>query len=405
MSSVPSAPPETLPAFDHTLRTRLVFGQGSVERVGELARELKGDCVLLVTDPGIMKAGHGERVAEILKAHGLSVVLFPDAQQNPTTTCVDRCLEVARPARIDLIIGLGGGSSMDTAKGCNFLLTNGGEMRDYWGVGKANRPMLPMIAIPTTAGTGSECQSFALISHAESHVKMACGDVKATPRVAILDPELTMSQPRLITALTGMDAISHAVETAVTARRTPLSLMYSHRAFQMTVGHYARVLAEPEDLEARGWMLFGAALAGLAIENSMLGAAHAMANPLTARFEVVHGEAVGMALPQVVRFNAAVPACNALYREMLTAAGLGVFAASAALSSGAGEQLAAHLEKLLELSGLAASFRSRNISPSVVPELAAEAAEQWTARFNPRPLQTEDFQTLYSRLLENAGEF
>src|SRR5207244_13592387 len=126
---------------------------------------------------------------------------------------VEACLEVAHSAGIDAIVGLGGGSSIDTAKGCNFLLTNGGRMQDYWGVGKATRPMLPLIAVPTTAGTGSECQSYALIADEETHQKMACGDPKASARVALLDPTLTVSQPRSVTACTGMDALVHAVET------------------------------------------------------------------------------------------------------------------------------------------------------------------------------------------------
>ena len=175
---------------------------------------------------------------------------------------------------------------MDTAKGCNFLLTNGGRMEDYWGVGKATRPMLPLIAIPTTAGTGSECQSFALITHPQTHVKMACGDPKAAARVAILDPELTLTQPPAVAAATGMDALSHAVETAVTRRRNPISQMLSREAFRLCARGLQAGLRAIRDghCDARGDVLLGAALAGMAIENSMLGAAHAAANPLTARY-------------------------------------------------------------------------------------------------------------------------
>src|SRR5207244_6805633 len=191
----------------------------------------------------------------------------------------------------------------DTAKGANFLLTNGGEMKDYWGVGKATREMLPLIAIPTTAGTGSECQSFALISDEQTHQKMACGDPKAAAKVAILDPLLTISQPPSVTSCTGIDALAHAVETAVTKKRTPLSALYSHEAFRLCMGGLERVLRDPQDIEARAMMQLGAAFAGTAIENSMLGAAHAAANPLTARYGVVHGQAVGLMLPAIVAFN------------------------------------------------------------------------------------------------------
>src|SRR6185295_12632921 len=151
-----------------------------------------------------------------------------------------------------LIVGLGGGSSMDTAKGCNFLLTNGGRMQDYCGVGKATRPMLPLIAIPTTAGTGSECQSAALIVDEATHQKMACLDPRAAARIAILDPGLTLSQSPGVTACTGIDALAHAVETAVTKKRNPLSQMFSLQAFKLCARAFPEVLASPGDVEARG---------------------------------------------------------------------------------------------------------------------------------------------------------
>src|SRR5437667_1323667 len=227
--------PDSLPSFDYQPRTRLLFGVNSVERVGELARELGAKVVLVVTDPGIVTAGHADRVEHVLQSCGLGVVLFDQVRENPTTRDVDKCLQVAKSAGIDTLIGLGGGSSMDTAKGCNFLLTNGGRVQDYWGVGKATREMLPLIAVPTTAGTGSECQSFALIADEETHAKMACGDPKAAAGVALLDPMLTLTQPRSVAACTGIDAIAHSVETAVTRKRNELSMLYSREAFRLTI--------------------------------------------------------------------------------------------------------------------------------------------------------------------------
>src|SRR5205814_1877158 len=243
-----------LPLFDYQPRTRIVFGLNSVARVGELARELGAKIVLVVTDPGIATAGHVDRVEHILQSCGLGVVVFAEVHENPTTRDVEKCLEVAKAAGIDTIVGLGGGSSMDTAKGCNFLLTNGGRVQDYWGVGKASRPMLPFIAIPTTAGTGSESQSAALIADERTHQKMACLDPKAAARVAILDPTLTLSQPPRVTASTGIDALAHAVETAVAKTRNPRSLMYSHAAFKFAVQSLPEILSNPNDLAAPGQM-------------------------------------------------------------------------------------------------------------------------------------------------------
>ena len=378
--------------FDYQPRTRIVFGAGAVARVGEIVRELGARKILLVTDPGLAAAGHEKHVLQSLAADGVHAVVFDRVHENPTTRDVDACLAVARAAGIEAIIGLGGGSSMDTAKGCNFLLTNGGQMKDYWGVGKATKPMLPLIAIPTTAGTGSECQSAALIADEATHQKMACLDPKAAARVAILDPALTVSMPPRVAACTGIDAIAHAVETAVTKKRTLLSVMFSHEAFQRLVPNLARVLENPGDLEARGHMLLGAALAGTAIENSMLGAAHSAANPLTAHYGIVHGQAVGMMLPHVVRFNALDEYARQAYAELASAPEI------ACVSEGvdqAVEALVREIEALLELAKMPATLGACGVLEKDLPKLAAEAAKQWTASFNPRPVTQKDFLALF----------
>ena len=387
----------TLASFDHQPRTRLVFGVNSLERLGELTRELGAEKVLLATDPGIVAAGHAERALRILEGAGLKVTLFDRAVENPTTRCVEECLALARSAGIDTFVALGGGSSLDTAKGCNFLLTNGGRMQDYWGIAKATKPMLPLIAIPTTAGTGSECQSFALIADEQTHQKMACGDPKAAARIAILDPVLTISQPRRVTACTGIDAIAHVVETAVTQKRNALSLMCAHEGFKLTVPNLPRVFHDPNDLEARGRMQLGAAFAGLAIENSMLGAAHSAANPLTAHFGIVHGQAVGIMLPHVVRFNGRDPEALKAYAELASAPEI------ACVSDGleeALEALIAHLESLLNIAEMPRSLADCGVQPSMIPILAEEATRQWTAGFNPRKVSVADFVELYEAAFE-----
>ncbi len=387
--------------FDFVPRTRLVFGANAVERVGELAAELGGKRVLLVTDPGIVKAGHAARVQESLAKAGVQVTLFDRAKENPTTKCVDECVAVAAAEQVDLLIGLGGGSSMDTAKGCNFIFTNGGRMQDYWGVGKAKKPMLPLIAIPTTAGTGSECQSAALIADEQTHQKMACLDPKAAARVAILDPILTLSQPARVTACTGIDAIAHAVETAVTTKRNPLSQMFSREAFKLCVTSLPQVLQHPKDIEARGRMLLGAAYAGIAIENSMLGAAHSAANPLTAHYNIVHGQAVGMMLPLVIRFNSTDPAALRAYAEL--ASGPELATVKGGLTT-ALEALLARLESLLNLAGFPRSLSDCGVLPEKIKLLAEEAAKQWTANFNPRRIEVADFVGLYEAAFNRRSD-
>jgi alcohol dehydrogenase len=378
--------------FDYPARTRIVFGVGAIDRIGELAKQLGRRRALLVTDQGILKAGHIDRAAKSLQASGILFTIYDAVRENPTTLDVDECLAIARAASIDLIIGIGGGSSMDTAKGCNFLLTNGGQMRDYWGVGKATKPMLPMIAVPTTAGTGSECQSFALIADAVTHQKMACGDPKAAPAIALLDPSLTLTQPRQVTADTGVDALAHAIETAVTSKRTEISSLYSREAFRLIASNLDVVLDRPEDVEARGRMQLGAALAGVAIESSMLGAAHSAANPLTAHFNVIHGRAVGLMLPHVMRFNATLPAAARAYEDLARAARL---ADNGDGAHKAVDALIHRVESLLNRAAIPRSARECGVTHAILPTLAAEAAGQWTAGFNPRKAAADDFQCLY----------
>ncbi len=371
-------------AFDFQPRTRIVFGVGSIERAGELTAELGAQKVLVVTDPGIEKAGHLELLLNSLSRAKIRSVVFDKVRENPTTLDVDACLQFAKANAIDSIIGLGGGSSLDTAKGCNFLLTNGGRMQDYWGVGKATKPMLPFIAIPTTAGTGSECQSVALIADEKTHAKMACGDHKAAARVAILDPGLTLSQPARVTACTGIDALSHAVESAVTRKRTPLSMLYSREAFRLCASSLPRIFQNPKDLEARANMLLGAAFAGMAIENSMLGAAHSAANPLTAHFNVIHGQAVGMMLPAIVQFNSVDAQAREIYQHL-------------ELPDGA-KSLVGWLNEVLDQANMPKSLADCGVDGSAIPMMAAEAAKQWTAAFNPRTITEADFAKLYEQV-------
>ena len=382
----------TLASFEYQPRTRLVFGIGTVERAGELASQLPSRSCLLVTDPGVVAAGHASRVSKLLAGAGVKVVLFDRVAENPTTRCVEECAALARATGIDAFVALGGGSSLDTAKGANFLVSNGGKMEDYWGIGKATKPMFPLIAIPTTAGTGSECQSYALIAQEDTHQKMACGDPKAAARIAILDPALTVSQPPRVTACTGIDAIAHVVETAVTLKRNALSLMYAHEGFKLTVPNLPRVFKDPNDLEARGRMLLGAAYAGVAIENSMLGAAHSAANPLTAHYGIIHGQAVGMMLPHVVRFNGQDPEALKAYAELASAAEI------ACVSDGweeARDALVRHLELLLDSAKMPKSLEECGVERKMIPTLASEAAAQWTAKFNPRPVAAADFAQLF----------
>ncbi len=364
--------------FIHNPGARLVYGPDTLDRLGKLIKELDGRRVLLVTDPGIVRAGLALRACRSMQGESLEYFVFDGVVENPTTREVEAGLQFARQQDgIDFIVGLGGGSAMDCAKGINFLLTQGGRMEDYWGEGRATLPMLPSIGVPTTAGTGSEAQSFALIAQEGTHRKMACGDEKARFRAVILDPMLVQSAPRRVIAAAGIDAIAHALESYVTTKRNPVSAMFSREAWRLLESSFESVLNPPGDVASWSRMLLGAHWAGAAIENSMLGAVHACANPLTAAYGLPHGVAVGLMLPHVVGFNRAV--AEELYREL----------------HGSAEGLLARIAELQSAAALPRRLRDCRVVRSDLPHLAQEAASQWTGKFNPRRLGQDDWLQLY----------
>jgi alcohol dehydrogenase len=363
-----------LSTFDFHLPTRVVFGDGALNKLGALAGEMRWRHALIVADPGIAATGYVEEAASLLRAAGIAETRFHDFDANPDSRMVERGRHVAQAAAVDSLVAIGGGSSLDCAKGINLLLAGGGAMRDYRGYGKARGSLRPSIGIPTTAGTGSEAQSYAVISDAETHAKMACGDPGIAFRIAILDPALTVSQPRGVTAIAGYDALSHAVESYVTLKRTPISDLFAREAWRLLSSHYERVLQAPDDRPARGAMLLGAHYAGAAIEQSMLGATHACVNPLTSRYGTAHGIAIGVMLPHVVRWND--EAVSDRYRDLHP-------------------DLPGFLERLARAGALPASLRELGASKADLPALAADAATQWTGTFNPRPFDQAAALALY----------
>ncbi len=371
------------------LLQRVVFGRNSIDELGRLAKELGGQRALLVTDPGIAQAGHVETALRSLRKQALSTFVFDGVEENPTTDHVNAGLDFARRHQpIDFMVALGGGSVMDCTKGINFLLTNGGTMEDYWGHNLARHPMLASLGIPTTAGTGSEAQPFAIIAQKKTHLKMACGDRQALFQAVILDPTLTQTMSPQTTAVTGMDAIAHGLESYVTKSRNPVSQMLAREAWRISHRNFEVVLNEPNNLTARANMLWSAHFAGTAIRTSMLGAAHACANPLTAQFGITHGVAVALMLPHVIRFNGST--VEKLYADLLQTASL----------SGQGEctnRLAQRVSELMQAALLPEKLRDCQVDEKSLPGLAKEANQQWTGKFNPRSLSEADYLKLYEQ--------
>lgn len=392
---------------------RVLYGAGTIDLLGDVGRELGARRPLLVSDPGVGAAGHVDRASASLRRANLAVAVFRGVEENPGERNVSAAVAAAREHGADLLIGLGGGSAMDCAKGANFLFTNGGRMEDYWGFGKASKPMLPSVGVPCTAGTGSEAQSFAVISREDDHRKMACGDPKARFAATLLDPELVRTAPPDVMAATALDALSHALESFVCTAANPYSRMFASEGFARLLRGFDAVVearspggaaasagsrpaagggpggaAAAEANELWGEMLLGAHFAGAAIEASMLGAAHGMANPLTARYDITHGVAVAVVLDHVVRFNGAGDGAGY--------GGLTRLAFGDGPDNGvASERLAELWAGLRDRVGVAARLRDLGVKEADLDLLASQAAEQWTAQFNPRSAAASDMLALY----------
>lgn len=382
---------DVLTGFQTAKTPKLIYGRGVLSRVPEAIKELGLKRVFIVTDRGLTDSGYPDKLKVLLEKAGYVCEVYGESRQNPSEQDAEDCAVCARAFKPDIIIGLGGGSSMDTAKACNFIYTNGGRMEDYMGYGKAPKNMLPLVCIPTTSGTGSECQSFALISRDSDHKKMACGDVKNAAFLSVLDPELTLSQPFQVTANTGMDAIAHAVETFVSTKANPFSRLYSAEAFRLLALAFPLVLQEPENIKARGAMLLGAAYAGIAIEHSMLGAAHACANPISANFNVIHGQAVGAMLPAVIRKNSEDESVQEDYMDLLLSVTTN--------ESEHYENLASLIESYLRFGGLSANISEFGVAEGDIPTLAEQASREWTSTFNPLSYSYRDFAEVYAQVL------
>ena len=338
--------------FDFRPRTRILFGAGEFARLGEVAREQNATRCLVLAGQASVDAGHAQETVRSLKARRMEVFAFHDFTANPTMPMVEAAREYAAPQAVNLVVGLGDGDALDFAKAVNVVISNGGSIRDYRGYGNVPKPLLPMIAVPSVAGSGSEAQSNCAIYDPEDGSRVICGDPKIFFRTAVLDANLTLGQPAALTAANGYDAIGRAVETLFSTRRTPISECFSREAYRLLDSAFGRVLRMPEDPEARSAMLLGAHFAGLAVEYSALGPAHACAQPLVKNYKMLPGAALALVL---------LPALEWMEE---------------------GADLAPRLRHLAAAAELPRSLSDAAIPEQVLPRLAEEAATQWTGRFS-----------------------
>lgn len=285
------------------LPTRNVFGEGAVNEVGHLMLSLDAHSVMIVTDKFLAKSGMADQVVDILAKSNIKAVVFDGAEPNPTDKNVEAGVEFFKHHDCEGIISLGGGSSHDCAKGIALVASNGGRIHDYEGIDKATKDIMPLLAINTTAGTASEITRFCIITDTSRHVKMAIVDWRVTPKVAVNDPELMKGMPPSLTAATGMDALTHAIEAYVSSAANPLTDAAALKAIEMIYRYLPKAVANGDYMHARDKMAYAQYLAGIAFNNASLGYVHAMAHQLGGYYNLPHGVCNAILLPYVEEFN------------------------------------------------------------------------------------------------------
>lgn len=368
------------------------FGAGLVDTLGEIARERMGESVLLVTDPGMMATDIIARALAALEKSGLSVETFADVQADPPEAVVLAAAEAARNSGASGVIAVGGGSSLDVAKLAALLAGGSEELKDIYGVGNAKGPRLPLILVPTTAGTGSEVTPISIVTTGTNE-KMGVVSPVILPDVALLDPELTLGLPPHVTAATGIDAMVHAIEAYASAspNNNPISRKLATEALSLMGRSIEKAVHEGSDLEARSDMLLGSMMAGQAFANSPVAAVHALAYPIGGHFHVPHGLSNALVLPHVLRFNTSV--APAPYAE------LAPYAFPDLEQFEGQERAAAFCEGLADLSrrcGLQQKLREVGIGEDFLPTLARDAMNQTRLLVNnPREVTEADALAIY----------
>lgn len=370
--------------FTFSLKTTVVFGDGVARTCGEAVRGQGGRRVLVVTDPGVLAAGVPEPALDSLRRDEIPYRLFAEVEPNPTVQDVARAVAAARDFGADSVVGIGGGSAMDVAKAVGILLANPGVIADYDGMNKVTRPGAPVVCLPTTAGTAAEVTIFANYSDRERDYKFSVGGAHVAARVALVDPLLTVGLPPAVTAATGTDAFTHALESYVARSASPVTELLAFRALGLIVAHLERAVADGHDLEARRQMLLGSLLAGMAFIQTRLGLVHALAMPIGGIApRVPHGVICGVLLPPVVAYNQSHAVDKyAAVAELFGAAG-GSPAERAARLAGA-------IRDWLERIGIPTRLGAIGVAPSAFAAVAEQAAASGNIPVNPRAADRSD---------------
>ncbi|MCX5877238.1 MAG: iron-containing alcohol dehydrogenase [Deltaproteobacteria bacterium] len=386
-------------SFTVTQPTRIRFGVDAINDLPALVKELGGSKVFLVVDPGLVKAGLVERITAPLAKAKIAFELYDKVDPEPGLKLADNGLKLAKKAKCDCVVGAGGGSAMDVAKAVSILLTNGGKAEDYLGLGKIKKPGVPKIMIPTSAGTGAEVTFTAVFINEKTKSKGGMNGDPLYPEAAILDPALTVSLPPNITATTGVDALTHALEAFVSTQAHAISDMYALEAIDLISSNLVKAYAHGGNIEARSNMLLGSLLAGKALATAGVGLVHAMAYPLGGMFGIPHGLANAVLLPYVMAYNLiGNPGRFAMLAEVMGAKVDGLPEREAA------EAGVEYVYRMNQDLGIPASLAELKIPAKKIPEMAKIALTVTRpVENNPRKPSLEDVIRVYETAMEGWG--
>ena len=371
----------------------LITGSGASEQVGEEIQKLKGQKGLIVTDQVLVKLGALDGVKQALQRSGVPFAVFDDISTEPTADFVSEGLKVYRENRCDFLLAFGGGSAIDTAKAIAVMATNTGSITDYQGLGKIPQKGAPLIAVPTTAGTGSEVTPFTIITDTKRDVKMLVGSPFLTPDVAIVDPLLTLSMPRSLTAATGIDALTHAIEAYVSVKAQPMSDIFCLSAIELIAGNLKQAWTEGSAIEAREKTMLGALQAGIAFGNSSVALVHGMARPIGAYFHVPHGASNAALLGVVMEFS--LSGNPARYARIAQAMGEDISGRDDMAAARRGVAAVQRLIKDIKVSSLRELGVDREKLEELAPRMAEDALASGSPANNPRPVTKEEIIELY----------
>ena len=381
-----------LVAYQFQTPTKIISGIGSTAEIIKELNDLYAKKVLLITDPGLVQAGVAQQVVEMLKQAAVEVEIFDAVEPDPSIQVATKAAEMAKNVKANVLIALGGGSAIDTAKSAALLVTNGGYLKDYAGVNKVVKPILPLIAVPTTAGTGSEVTIFAVMSDPDKQEKFTISSALIAPAVAVLDPLLTLKLPPSVTAFTGMDALTHAIEAFTSSIAQPATDALALSAIKLVLKHLPVAVGRGDNVKARDGMLQASLLAGIAFNNAFLGLAHAIASPLGGHFHVPHGLANAVMLPYVMEYN--LPTAVRRYAEIGCALGL---QAVGDTPRAVAEKTVAAITQLARDINIPEKLSNIGAKEELLPLVARDALKSIQLKFNVRNASEKEILALLQK--------